>query len=1530
MTSSLEAPVSSSSRLLLLSALLAGAAFAQPVNDTCANATVVSSFPHVTPVVSMAGVASAVEAPFSCQALTRSSIWYRFTADVGGTYIITNCGMTQTLSDTVIAVYTGTGCGALTEVAGGCNDDSCSTRSLVSVTLTAGTEYWVQVANYSSAATSTDTMQLLFDRRPSNDTCSVTPAVALNTPLRFSLNNLATDDARVGGGNACYLGAGNSTSTTSNAGPGRDVVFSFTPPSAGTYSVRARSVAGPSADLLVYATDSCTAAMTPPQIYSPPTQCLAASNRTGSSSSAIEEVCVALPASTSYLWADLTSSTNTTPLVYELEVSACFPESEPNDAPATANALACPNTGSISVASEADFYSLGTPGSAARVFALVDGAAGGLAGSGSTDFDLRITTTTDTLEYDDANADTFFGGASATIGGTPLAAGVPAFARVSYFNSNVVGPYRLYAVVQTATPVVEAEPNNTLAAANGGATNYFSGDISSSTDVDLFTFNATAGQLLFVSLDKNPGRTATSVPAFTLALLDANGVVVASAADGATASNLTVTTGSLNASSPTAPAESLVYRARTTGRFYARITRTTTGTTAAPYLLSIASNCTAGGGLGAPTVSLVTPDNGDAVGGNSVVIDGSNFAPGVQVFFGANAATVTSFSATSLTVTVPPGVDGLVDVVVRNASNLVATQTGGYRYNAPVVPPTVTAITPNFGAETGGTAVTIDGTNFKSGAEVRFTVSGTDVAATNVVLVSSTRLTATAPAHLVGLATVTVRNPTDMLEGSGTDLYEYWATPTLTQATPPTGLLAGGTSVTLTGTGFRAGAQVRFGGTLGTAVTVVDPTTLTVTTLSRGTTGAVAVTVTNLDGQVATLANGFTYVFPAPTITTVAPAIGFSSGGASLVITGTNFLTSPTVTIGGVACLNVVRTSSTRITCTTPPGADGAVDVVVTNSDLQSATLPGGFTYETWEAPTLSMVAPAGGLTTGGTAVTLTGTGFRAGAVVRFGTTSGTGVVVVSGTSLTVNSPSRATNGPVNVSVTNLDGQVATLMNAFTYAYPAPTFTVVAPTSGPSVGGTALVLTGTQFLTGATVTVGGVPCLNPTRTSSTRITCTTPPGTPGTADVVVTNPDLQSVTLPASFTFIAAPSLTAMTPNHGPLAGGTAVTLTGSEIRPGATLTIGGVPAFAVEVVNATTVTALTGSNLAGTYEARLVNPDGQVATLPMAFTYDPAPTLSDATPRAGSTAGGAMVRLTGTGFLTGCTVFFGSVPASSVTFVSATEVTAVAPASSVGVVTLTVRNPDGQLAELPRAFRFVAPPTFTAIAPTSGDVSGGTLVRLTGTDFAPGSTVTFGGLAASEVTYVSSTELTALSPANMRGPVDVVLNTGLSTVTLAQAFTYTRGAPSLSQVAPVSSDVRGGVVVTLTGSGFALNATVGVIASSLPSGQLVEATDVVVLSPGLARARLPAHPAGVVDLVLNNPDDAQGATLPNAFTYVATATGTEGLVTDGGSGAVGTEPIGGGGGEGGVSCGCSTFDGSLGGFVGLGLLVLASRRRRR
>jgi plastocyanin len=303
------------------------------------------------------------------------------------------------------------------------------------------------------------------------------------------------------------------------------------------------------------------------------------------------------------------------------------------------------------------------------------------------------------------------------------------------------------------------------------------------------------------------------------------------------------------------------------------------------------------------------------------------------------------------------------------------------------------------------------------------------------------------------------------------------AAPTVGAITPGVGTTAGGQSVTITGTGFTSGASVSIGGAPATGVSVTSATSIAAMTPARGA-GQADVVVTNPDGQSGRLSNGFTFnapASPAPSVTAAAPSSGPVGGGTAVTITGTGFAAGANVSFGAAVASAVNVASDTSIVATAPAGNAGAVDLVVTNPDGQSARLTGGYTYVASAppppppppspvAPTVTGVSPSSGTTAGGIAVTITGTGFAAGATVSFGGSAATGVVVSSATSITATTPAHAA-GAVDVVVTNSDGQNGRLAGGFTYNAPAPppaTVVVVTITSAGVSPSTITISPGTR------------------------------------------------------------------------------------------------------------------------------------------------------------------------------------------------------------------------------------------------------------------------------------------------------------------------------------------------------------------------------------------------------------------------------------------------------------------------------------
>lgn len=611
----------------------AGRLLVAPANDQCAGAEVIPNagpgpyLSAVTPDITNATTTGDPTPPVGCPAGSADpsrGIWYRFAPAVSGVHTISVCADAPTgtnVDDTILGVFTssnGACDGALTPV--GCDDDSCVTeffQSIATTNLTVGTTYFILVWKWddtlpAAGNTAVQVRVAAPSSGPSNDVCGQVPSLTLDLPMGGTNSN-AHNDYQLSGG-ACYFGEGQNPSFAG----GRETGYSFTAPTADEYSFRAQNQAT-GGNLVLYVAGDCPAAT--PGLAVIVGSCLGASNRNVNIAaySASEDVaCLPLAAGQQvFVFVDeaaLTTSGGT----FRLEVNRCPSETEPNDAPESANVLECGIEGASDSVGDADFFSLGTPVTGSRLFAIADGVS-----ANSTDFDLRVTTATDTLEYDDLNNDVPFGSVGPNVAGTKTT-GSATFLRLSQFNSVTLSePYRLYAVVQppSGAAAAEVEPNGTTAQAqnNASPTDYFYGTLpgpAPSTDIDLYPFSAAAGDLIVLGLDQDPGYDRTVVNA-ALGLLGPSGTVLLSVNDASTTTSFRAPVpNNLLATSPVAPAEGLTYRVTTAGTYHARVTigTTSTGATGAgDYLLSISKNCSVGGGGLSADLSLTQSDSPDPV-----------------------------------------------------------------------------------------------------------------------------------------------------------------------------------------------------------------------------------------------------------------------------------------------------------------------------------------------------------------------------------------------------------------------------------------------------------------------------------------------------------------------------------------------------------------------------------------------------------------------------------------------------------------------------------------------------------------------------------------------------------------------------------------------------------------------------------------------------------------------------------------------------------------------------------------------------
>ncbi len=737
-----------------------------------------------------------------------------------------------------------------------------------------------------------------------------------------------------------------------------------------------------------------------------------------------------------------------------------------------------------------------------------------------------------------------------------------------------------------------------------------------------------------------------------------------------------------------------------------------------------------------PTVTSVTPDLGPAPGGTAVDIMGSGFVPTSNVEFGGiNATNIQYVSSTEIKAVSPPAANQAANSIVAvSVSNAFGSSTGtaslanGFLYE---VAPTAAAILPVTGPTTGGQTFTITGANLGPDSTVSF---GGSPATHIVVANNEASLTGLTPPHAAGAVGVTV---TDLAGTTAPLTYTYFTSNVnVTSVVPNFGPTAGGISVVINGNGFAGATAINFGSSTITSGYTVNSggTQITVPSNPAHVAGLVDVTVTTpVTTSPAVAADEFTYL-AAPTVATtngVVPNQGPVAGGTNVTITGTNFAAGDpklAVHFGANLATNVNVVDSTEITATSPastlPSVDhsGPVDVTVTTSGGTSATNPGDvFTY--FAAPTinpagpgLTGIVPDSGPTTGGTNITITGTGFLAGSTVRFGNPVtgplATNVMVVDADHITATTPPD-TAGTINVTVTDLGG--TSNPEPFTYvAAPNIGINGLNPAFGPDTGGTVVTMTGTGLtgITGVTFTKASVfdgTCGDNPSTpgtalqaiSDTEAKITTPAFADGPAVVCVT---AAGGTAPAAeeFTFEGVPVINAngINPNQGPTTGGTPVTITGSNFPtgdPNVTVSFGGANATGVNVENSTTILAntppspLPGSG-AGPVNVTVHDLGGTSSNSPpITFTYIIAPTVAGISPTSGPTQGGETVIIKGTNLCNATNVMFGSASATIQNITSdCTTITVTEPPGS-GTVPVVVMTPGGS-ARSPENFTYIAP----------------------------------------------------------------------------------------------------------------------------------------------------------------------------------------------------------------------------------------------
>ncbi|MGH7217887.1 MAG: IPT/TIG domain-containing protein [Candidatus Microsaccharimonas sp.] len=759
------------------------------------------------------------------------------------------------------------------------------------------------------------------------------------------------------------------------------------------------------------------------------------------------------------------------------------------------------------------------------------------------------------------------------------------------------------------------------------------------------------------------------------------------------------------------------------------------------------------------------------------------------------------------------------------------------------------------------------------------------------------------------------------------DSYEFMAAPEIISVSPDSGSVAGGDTVTITGQNFNDNTRVRLGITYAESITVHDATSLSLTVPSSENAGFVDVVVEDEYGQRNTLVNGFEYTERPLTITSLSESTGPSNGLQQVTITGQNF--APGVAAmeqismgdnhacgiygGAVYCWGLNGSgqlgdgSGANQTIpiavdTTGVLKDKVITAVAVGSEHSVALSSDGKVYSWGEGA-------YGRLGEGSTADRPTPVAVDASGALL-------GKTVVAITVGRMHSLALTSDGSVYAWGYNSEGQLGDSSSNDRHT-PVPVYTVgelmnkkVVAISAGYNHSLALTSDGRVYAWGGNAS-GQLGDGNSTSADITRpVSILYPEGLAGKFITSISAGYLYSLALTSDGAVYAWGS------NSGKLGDGTSATklapvpvdtsgaLSGkvvSEIATGSAHsfaitkdgklyawgadTYGGLGEGAASnatqyspvavdtsgILNEKVIVAVDGNPSSGGSSIAITS-DGQIVVwgrnntgqLGDNSTQDSAvPVSVDTT----NIPAGRSVNVTSGP----PRVTFGGVEAFTLaTAANGTSVTVATPPHAEGAVDVRATNYDGQYDELLNAYTFIGDPQISAVAPTSGSVTGGDTVTINGASFTAQTKVSFGGVDATTVNYIDSTTLSVIVPAGASpGIVDVVVKDDLGQQSvLAQSFTYRVTEPAvLHSISPAEGLMNGGGTITIAGSGF-MSKTGGGTWYRVWLGD-IEATNVTYVNETTLTARVPAGSPGKVDVTVGG-EYVEAGTLQGGYQYLA------------------------------------------------------------
>ena len=762
-----------------------------------------------------------------------------------------------------------------------------------------------------------------------------------------------------------------------------------------------------------------------------------------------------------------------------------------------------------------------------------------------------------------------------------------------------------------------------------------------------------------------------------------------------------------------------------------------------------------------PTITDFTPAYGINTAALPFTVNGTNFRTGATITItnGTNTKTVSCTPITPVQLKCSLSLSGLpfglYNLTVLNTDGTSAAQAGAFSVVNPT--PAITTISPLSGFYSSTVIITITGTKYVAGCTADL-VNGSTTIPGIITSSAATKLVGTfsLQGYPAGLYNITVTNPggPSVTKVNGFTVAIPGTDPIISSYAPDTGINTAALPIIINGSNFRQGAVVII--TNDTTSRTISAATVTPDRvkcslpLARLPIGLYNLTVRNADGSAVTLPDAFLVTNPAPTISMVIPASGYNTGSVQIAVSGSNFvsgvqvtLVNQTVTIPGA----VSTFSSTRLTGTfVLTGCQaGLYNLTVVNPGGQNATKLRCFTVLLpGTEPGITNFNPTSGLSSAALPITINGTNFRPGATVSISN----GTITKTGTSTSVTVTKIRCSLPLaglpigfyNLTVRNSDGSNITLFDAFSVINPAPTITTINPASGYNTGSIQIAISGSNFVSGALITLvndsstipGTVSTYSGSKLTGTFVLTGCQKGL---YNLTVVNPGGPNATKLRCFTVLSPgtePGITNFNPTSGLSTAALPFMINGTNFRTGAIVTITNRTTTKTGVITSITPTKigcslpLTGLPI-GLYNLTVQNSDGSNVTRHNAFTViNPEPVVSGITPVSGYNTSITPVMITGAKFLPGASIALisntthipGSIISQSATGISGSFPLTDAPA---GRYNLTVSNPGNFNGTKINAFTVLAPgtaPVISTLNPASGFNTGSLPVTITGFNF--------------------------------------------------------------------------------------------------------------------------------------------------------------------------------------------------------------------